>query len=61
MINQTDKFLNLGKYLATERPGYESFGSIELQHDGDGKYQLDNSVCAALELFENAKSGLNPL
>ena len=29
MINQTDKFLNLGKYLATERPGYESFGSSE--------------------------------
>ena len=61
MINQTDKFLNLGKYLATERPGHESFESSELlQHDGDGKYQLDNSVCAALELFENAKSGLNP-
>ena len=29
MINQTDKFLNLGKYLATERRGYESFGSSE--------------------------------
>ena len=61
MINQTDNFVNLGKYLATERPGHESFESSELlQHDGDGKYQLDNSVCAALELFENAKSGLNP-
>ena len=35
MINQTDKFLNLGKYLATERPGHESFESSELQHDGD--------------------------
>ena len=28
MINQSDNFLNLGKYLA-ERPGHESFGSSE--------------------------------